>query len=149
LSARRGLEQRVSLITLGVANLEVSTAFYRDVLGWQPSSIGGGEVTFFALNGVVLGLYPAASLAVDAGVELEVGGGLSRMALAHNVRDRDDVDRVLAGVAAAGARLVKPAADAEWGGRSGYFADPDGFLWEVAWNPGFPIADDGSVGIPA
>lgn len=141
-------EQRVSLITLGVADLKASTAFYRDVLGWTPSSIGGGEVTFFQLNGVVLGLYPAAALAADAGVELEAGGGLRRMALAHNVRDRDGVDRVLAGVAAAGAWVVKPAADAEWGGRSGYFADPDGFLWEVAWNPGFPIAADGSIGIP-
>ena len=143
-----GVEQRVSLVTLGVADLEASTRFYREALGWTPASIGGGEVTFFALNGVVLGLYPAASLAEDAGVALESGGGFSRMALAHNVRDRDAVDRVLAAVEAAGARLVKPAADAEWGGRSGYFADPDGFLWEVAWNPGFPIADDGSIGLP-
>lgn len=110
---------------------------------------GNGPVTFFALNGVVLGLYPVAALAVDAGADLEAGGGLSRMALAHNVRDRKDVDRVLARVEEAGARLVRPAADAEWGGRSGYFADPDGFLSEVAWNPGFPILDDGSVEVPA
>lgn len=145
----RPVEQRLSLVTLGVTDLEASTRFYRDTLGWTPSSSGGGEVTFFPLNGVVLGLYPAASLAADAGLELEKGGGFSRVALAHNVRERDDVDRVLARVEAAGARLVKAATDAEWGGRSGYFADPDGFLWEVAWNPGFPIHADGSVEIPA
>lgn len=146
------LEQRLSLITLGVEDLARSTRFYREVLGWMPADLGGGEVSFFQLNGIVLGLYPRAALAADAGVDpgapaLE-SGGLSRVSLAYNVRERDDVDRVLSAVEAAGARLVKPAEDAFWGGRSGYFADPDGFLWEVAWNPGFPIGPDGSIQIP-
>lgn len=141
-------EQRLSLVTLGVSDLEASTRFYRDALGWTPSSIGAGQVSFFPLNGIVLGLFPRHELAADAGVEALESGGLSRVALAHNVRKREDVDRVLERLERAGARVVKPAEDAPWGGRSGYFADPDGFLWEVAWNPGFPIRADGSIELP-
>ena len=143
-----GFEQRLSLVTLGVADLEASTAFYRDVLGWTPSSLGGGEVTFFQLNWVVLGLFPRDELAADAGVGALEGGGYSRVALAHNVRERGEVDALLERVGEAGARVVKPAEDAFWGGRSGYFADPEGFLWEVAWNPGFTIHEDGSLEMP-
>lgn len=143
------VEQRLSLVTLGVEDLDASTRFYRDVLGWMPSSIGGGQVTFFPLNGIVLGLFPRRELAADAGVDVLESGGLSRVALAHNVRERDDVDRLLTAVGEAGARIMKPATDAPWGGRSGYFADPDGFLWEIAWNPGFPMGEDGSIEIPA
>lgn len=142
------MEQRLSLVTLGVSDLEVSTRFYSDVVGWKPSGIGGGQVTFFALNGVVLGLFPKDDLAADAGVPPSGSAGVTRVSLSHNVRERDDVDRVLARLGDAGARVVKPAVDTEWGGRSGYFADPDGFLWEVAWNPGFPIRADGSIELP-
>ena len=142
------LEQRLSLVTLGVTDLEASLRFYRDGLGWTPASTGGGDVAFFQLNGIILGLYARTALAADAGVDALESGGLTRTALAHNVRERDDVDRVLQAARDAGARINKPAEDAFWGGRSGYFADPDGFLWEVAWNPGFPIAPDGSVTIP-
>lgn len=144
----RRLEQRLSLITLGVDDLEASTLFYRDVLGWTPSSLGAGQVTFFALNGIVLSLFPKEELAADAGVAPFEPVGHPGVALAYNVREREDVDRVLGQVRSAGARVVKPAADAEWGGRSGYFADPDGVLWEVAWNPGFPIRDDGGIELP-
>lgn len=143
------LEQRLSVVTLGVFDLAESTRFYRDVLGWEPAGIGGGDVVFFQLNGFILGLYPATALAADAGVEELSTVGISRVALAYNVREREEVDRVLGSVAAAGARVVKDAEDAFWGGRSGYFVDPEGMLWEVAWNPGFPIADDGTVSIPA
>jgi uncharacterized protein len=151
-------EQRLSLITLGVSDLTRSRAFYRDVLGWTPSSVGGDDVVFFPLNGIVLGLLPRAALAADAGVDALDGGAhdpgapgvaLSRVALAYNVRERAEVDQALAQVRDAGARVVKPAEDAPWGGRSGYFADPDGFLWEVAWNPGFRIHEDGSIEVPA
>ncbi|MBW3553780.1 MAG: VOC family protein [Gemmatimonadetes bacterium] len=142
-------EQRLSLVTLGVEDLEASTRFYNDVLGWTPSSIGAGQVAFFPMNGVVLALFPRSDLAADAGVDTLESGGLSRVAIAHNVREREDVDRLLTAVAEAGARVVKPGTDAPWGGRSGYFADPDGFLWEVAWNPGFPIGPDGSIEVPA
>lgn len=148
MSERGGFDQRLSLVTLGVSDLEASTRFYGDVLGWTRSSVGGDQVTFFQLNGIVLALFPRAELAADAGVDVVESEGHSRVALAHNVRERDDVDRLLEQVADAGASVVKPAEDAFWGGRSGYFADPDGFLWEVAWNPGFAILDDGSIRIP-
>jgi catechol 2,3-dioxygenase-like lactoylglutathione lyase family enzyme len=143
-----GLEQRLSLITLGVEDLERSTRFYREVLGWTPSPVGAGQVTFFQLQGFILGLFPRDELAADAGVGALEGGGHSRVALAYNVREREHVDDVLAALEEGGARIVKPAEDAVWGGRSGYFADPDGFLWEVAWNPGFPIDPDGSTRLP-
>ncbi len=141
-------EQRLSLVTLGVTDLSRSTRFYRDVLGWTPSGIGGTEVTFFQLNGIVLGLFPHEALAEDAGVPSLESGGLARVALAHNVREREGVDALLARVERGGARVIKPASDAPWGGRSGYFADPDGFLWEVAWNPSFAIRGDGSIVMP-
>lgn len=146
--SERGLEQRLSLITLGVSDLEKSTQFYRDKLGWKPSSLGAGQVTFFQMSGFGLALFPREELAADAGIEDVAASGFSRVALAYNVRERVEVDHVLETVRAKGARIVKPAEDAPWGGRSGYFADPDGFLWEVAWNPGFPIEQDGSIRIP-
>ena len=142
------LDQRVSLITLGVTDLEASTRFYTEVLGWAPSSVGAGEVTFFPMRGFGVALFPRQDLSAEVGVAELESGGLSRVALAYNVRERDEVDRVLLRVDEGGARIVSPARDAEWGGRSGYFADPDGFLWEVAWNPGFPMAPDGSITIP-
>lgn len=148
MSASQGFEQRLSLITLGVRDLEVSTRFYQDILGWTPSPVGGDQVTFFQLNGFVLALFPRDELAADAGVDAVDSAGHSRMALAYNVRERNQVDELLTYVGTSGARVVKPAEDAFWGGRSGYFADPDGFLWEVAWNPGFEILDDGSIEMP-
>jgi uncharacterized protein len=141
-------EQRISLITLAVSDLDRAIAFYEDVLGWTRSSVGGDAVAFFPMNGMAVALFPREELAADAEVEGLEGGGLSRVALAYNVRQRDEVDALLAAVRRAGARVVKPARDAPWGGRSGYFADPDGFLWEVAWNPGFPIREDGGIEIP-
>ena len=141
-------EQRLTLITLGVSDLAASTAFYRDVLGWTPVPMDTDQVTFFQLNGIILGLWPATELAADAGVDALEGGGITRVALAHNVRTREEVDEVLEHLASRGVRLLKPATDTPWGGRSGYFADPDGVLWEVAWNPGFPIDLDGNVTIP-
>ncbi len=127
------MEPRISLITLGVADLGRATAFYRDGLGWPTEGDGVG-VTFLKLRGAWLSLYPRAELAVDAGVPAE-GVGFAGFALAHNVRSREDVDAALQHAQGAGARLVQPARETDWGGYSGYFADPDGFLWEVAWNP--------------
>jgi len=141
------MEPRISLITLGVADLARATRFYRDGLGWPQSSVGGGQVAFMRTDGAVLALYPRDLLAADAQLPA-AGTGFSGFALAHNVRSTEQVDRVLGEAVAAGATLLKPAQHAEWGGYSGYFADPDGFVWEVAWNPGFPLADDGSVMVP-
>lgn len=140
------MEQRVSLITLGVADLERSRAFYEG-LGWRRSMKGAEGVVFFQTGGMALALYPREELAKDAGVNAE-GQGFGGMALAYNARTRGDVDAVLAEAVRAGGRVVKAAQEAFWGGYSGYFADPDEFLWEVAWNPSFTIAADGSVQLP-
>lgn len=132
------MEPRLSFVTLGVRDLPRATAFYREVLGLPQIPTPEG-VSFFELGKTWLSLYPRAELAHDAGLSDEAPAiQFPGFTLAHNVRERDDVDRVLDELASGGARIVKPAADAEWGGRSGYFADPDGFLWEVAWNPHFP-----------
>lgn len=133
------MEQRLSLVSLHVADLSRSLHFYR-ALGWTVA-FADDEVGFIQLNGVVLSLFPG--LAQDAGL-MGAGAG-SRFALAHNVRSPDQVDAVLAEAEGAGAAITRPAHDADWGGRSGYFADPDEHLWEVAFNPAWPLADDGSV----
>ena len=143
------MEPRVSLITLGVSDLKRAVAFYRDGLGWPKSDAGGDEVAFFKTGGVVIALFPRASFAVDAGVDVEdvEHGGFPRFSLAHNVVEEGQVDSVLAEAAEAGATIVKEAQEIFFG-RHGFFADPDGFLWEVAWNPSFPMAADGSIELP-
>lgn len=140
------MEQRISLVTLGVGDLSRSIGFY-EALGWTRSLKGAEGVAFFQMGGMAFGLYPLDSLAADAGVNPE-RTGFAGVALAHNTRTREEVDAVLAEAAAKGGRIVKPAEEAFWGGYSGYFADPDGFLWEVAWNPGFTMRDDGGIEIP-
>lgn len=142
------MEPRISLITLGVSNLERSLRFYRDGLGlpttWSPEK----GVIFFKTTGVALALYPLAELAKDALIDpLAQRGGWAGIALAHNVRIKEDVDAILAAAEAAGGRIQKPAQDAFWGGYSGCFSDLDGHLWEVAWGA-FPFRDDGSLDIP-
>ena len=143
------MEPRISLITLGVADIARSTEFYRRI-GWTPSPPSSDDITFFQAGGMIFSLYGRAALAADAGLPSETApkGKSARITLAYNARAKDEVDAVLAEAEAAGAEIVKPAAEAFWGGYSGYFADPDGHLWEVAWNPGFPILDDGSVRLP-
>jgi uncharacterized protein len=143
------MEPRVSLLTLGVSDLERAVAFYRDGLGWPKSEVGGDEVAFFKTGGVVIALFPRVSFAADAGLYLEdvEHGGFSRVSLAHNVAEEKQVDAVLAEAAQAGATIVKEAQEIFFG-RHGFFADPEGFLWEVAWNPSFPMAADGSIELP-
>lgn len=130
------MEPRLSLVTLGVTDLARSIRFYTEVLGLVRLN-DHSDVAFFELGRTWLALYPRHLLAADAGVP-EEGGGFAGFTLAHNVRTPEAVDELLAQVEARGARVVKPATQADWGGRTGYFADPDGFLWEVAWNPHFP-----------
>ena len=143
------MEPRVSLVTLGVGDLERSVAFYRDGLGWPKSGVGGDEVAFFKTGGVVIALFPRASFADDAGVDVNdvEHGGFARFSLAHNVAEEEQVDSVLAEAAGAGATIVKESQEIFFG-RHGFFADPDGFLWEVAWNPSFPMSADGSLELP-
>jgi uncharacterized protein len=140
------MEQRISLITLGVADLASSRAFY-ERLGWQRSVRAADGIAFFQAGGMAFALYPRGELAKDAGVSSQ-GHGFPGFALAFNARSRGEVDAVLAEARAAGATILKAAEEAFWGGYSGYFSDPDGFLWEVAWNPSFPIAEDGSIRLP-
>jgi uncharacterized protein len=140
------MEQRISLVTLGVDDLERSRAFY-ERLGWLRSVRGAEGIAFFQAGGMAFALYPRSDLAKDANLSPE-GRGFPGFALAYNARSRAEVDVVLAEAQAAGATLLKPAQEAFWGGYAGYFADPDGFAWEVAWNPSFPIAADGSLCLP-
>jgi hypothetical protein len=140
------MEQRVSIITLGVRDLNHSREFY-ERLGWQRSMADNEGIVFFQVGGMALAFYPRNELVKDANV-LADGSGFAGITLAYNTRTRDEVDSVLAQAQSAGAKLLKRAAEAFWGGYSGYFSDPDGFAWEVAWNPFFQIAADGSIKLP-
>jgi hypothetical protein len=141
------MDQRVTLITLGVADLERAIRFYRDGLGWVPSSASqAGEVAFFQVGGIGLALWSRASLAGDARVA--DGGGWGGIALAQNHGSREAVDAAVASALAAGATLLKAPEATDWGGYSGYVADPDGHPWEVAHNPFWPLAGDGSLVLP-
>jgi uncharacterized protein len=143
------MQPRITLITLGVGDLERALRFYRDGLGWPLSSASvEGDVAFFRTDGAVLALYPRELLAADAHLPPD-GSGFGGIALAQNVRSRAEVDAVLAQAVAAGGAILKPAVEAEWGGYHGYFADLDGYPWEIAWNPGFPIKPDGNLDLPA
>lgn len=132
------MEPRLSLVTLGVSDLERSRRFYADGLGLPQRPQSSDDVVFFTLHGVWLSLFPHEALAEDAGVSSE-GVGFRGITLAHNVRTEAEVEEVLAQAERAGATIVKTAQPTFWGGYSGYFADPDGFLWEVAHNPFFWI----------
>lgn len=136
------MEQRVSLVTLGVSDLARSRAFYEE-LGWVPSSQSTDDVVFFQAGGMVLGLWDRAQLAEDSGIA--DSGGWGGVTLAHNVRSPEDVDRVISEARAAGAEIPREPSATFWGGYSGVFIDPDGHPWEVAHNPGWPLDDDGSV----
>lgn len=140
------MEQRLSIVTLGVEDLQRSREFY-ERLGWKRSMSKAEGIVFFQAGGMALALYPRDELAKDANVSAQ-GDGFRGISLAYNARNRAEVDTVLNVAEAAGARILKPAQEAFWGGYSGYFCDPDGFPWEVAWNPFFPIAEDGSIRIP-
>jgi predicted lactoylglutathione lyase len=140
------MEQRLSIVTLGVEDLARSRKFY-EALGWRRCFAQTDGIVFFQLNGMALALYPREELAKDANVD-PASQGFSGITLAYNGRTREEVNSVLAEAENAGAKILKPAQDVFWGGYSGYFADPDGFLWEVAWNPGLSIAADGSIKFP-
>lgn len=139
------MEPRISLVTLGVADLARSRAFY-EALGWKGQEV---EETFFVQAGSsAVVLWSRAKLADDAGISEAGSDGFGGVALAHNVRSREEVDAIMTAAGAAGATITKPAADTFYGGYAGYFADPDGHLWEVAHNPGFTLAADGALTLP-
>jgi hypothetical protein len=136
----------VSFVTLGVGNIARSRAFY-DRLGFRASSASTSDVVFYDARGVVLALFGRAALADDAGMA-DSEAGFSGVTLAHNVGSEAEVDAVLAEAVAAGGRLVKSGQKAFWGGYSGYFSDPDGHLWEVAFNQFMPLDERGHVRLP-
>jgi uncharacterized protein len=141
------MRQRISLITLGVRDFERSLKFYRDGLGWQPSSASGDDVAFFQMGGVVFGLYPREKLAEDAKVAPQ-GSGFSGITLAYNTKSKAEVEEILDMARELGAKITKEAQDVFWGGYNGYFEDPDGYLWEVAWNPFFEFDENDNIRLP-
>jgi catechol 2,3-dioxygenase-like lactoylglutathione lyase family enzyme len=139
------MEQRLSVVTLGVRDLERARRFY-EALGWRRRNTHA-EVVFFQTGGMVVALFGREALAADAAVA-EAGSGFSGVVLAYNTRTREEVDAVLAEAEAAGGSVRKLGQNAFWGGYTGCFADPDGHLWEVAWNPEWTLLEDGSVQLP-
>jgi catechol 2,3-dioxygenase-like lactoylglutathione lyase family enzyme len=139
------VEQRISLLTLGVADLRRARAFY-EALGWTSGAAPEDDVVFFQAGGAVLALWDRARLAEDSGVR--DSGGWGGVTLAHNVRSPEEVDAVMEEARAAGAGIVREAGETFWGGYSGAFTDPDGHPWEIAHNPRWTLAADGSVQLP-
>jgi predicted lactoylglutathione lyase len=143
------MEQRISLITLGVADVSRARAFY-ERLGWRGQELQ--ETVFFQAGSMALILWGRAKLAEDSGVN-DAGvngsaGAFDGVVLAHNLRSRAEVDALLADAAAAGAEITQPARETFYGGYAGCFRDPDGHVWEIAWNPGFTLGPDGSLVLP-
>ncbi len=142
------MEPRISLITLGVSNLERSLRFYRDGLGFPTTWTPDKGVIFLQTSGTRLALYPYESLTREISPDwIQPRSRFSGITLAHNVREKGEVDEILMRAERAGAKIEKPAQDTFWGGYAGYFSDPDGFLWEIAWGA-FPFLPDGSLDIP-
>jgi catechol 2,3-dioxygenase-like lactoylglutathione lyase family enzyme len=139
------VEQRISLITLGVADVGRAKTFY-ERLGWRGQETDG--TVFFQAGGMAVVLWAREALAGDAGIDDRPADGFGGLAIAHNVRSRPEVDAVLADAANAGAEITQAARETFYGGYAGYFADPDGHLWEVAYNPGFALGPDGSIILP-
>ncbi|MBT4932088.1 MAG: VOC family protein [Rhodospirillaceae bacterium] len=140
------MEQRISLVTLGVANVATARAFY-ERLGWTASSASMDEVVFFDMGGWMFGLYGQSNLSKDSGLteNKPVPGGIT---LAYNTRSREEVDHFMDEVKEAGATILASPVEMPWGGYVGYFADPDGHPWEISWVPHFPILEDGRLEIP-
>lgn len=138
-----GLRHNISFVTLGVEDLKRSRNFYM-AMGLEEHPSSNEHVAFFDMGGQLFALFDREQLAADAGVESDDGKGM-RGSLSQNVAEREDIDRILGRAAMAGGRIVKEPSAPPWGGVRGYFSDPDGFLWEIAWNPATRIDPDGRV----
>lgn len=138
------MEQRLTLITLGVSDLETSTRFYEENFGWQKAESSSEDITFFQLNGIMLSLFERGELAKDIGVEAE-GEGFSGFTLSYNTRNEEEVDKIVEELRSRGAEVVKEPQKVFWGGYSSYIADPDGHLWEIAFNPYMELDEKGDV----
>ena len=138
------MNQRLHLVTLGVREFEKSKKFYEEILGWQPASASSDDVAFFQAGGVVFALYPREKLAEDA-LTSPKGSGFAGFTLAYNAKSESEVDGIIAGLKSKGVKIVKEPQKLFWGGYSSYFADPDDYLWEVAYNPYFAFDEDGNL----
>ena len=136
------MQQQIAAVTLGIDDIDRSRRFYVDGFGWRPV-FENDEIVFYQMNGFVLGTWRKAALEGDMKRPAGVGGGA--YALAHNTADKDQVDRVIASLISAGGTVLRPADAPPHGGYRGYVADPDGHAWEIAWNPDWPIDDEGHV----
>ena len=141
------MSPRITLVTLGVTDMVASRAFY-ERLGFVASTASNADVTFFSANGIVLGLFGHDALAHDAKLEAHPVPAFRGVSLAWNAESEAATDAIMAHAQTCGAKIVKPAEKVFWGGYSGYFADPDGHLWEVAHNPFFPLDDQGRIQLP-
>ena len=141
------MRQKFNLITLGVKDFQKSLDFYEKGLGWKKSSSSMEEIAFFSLGGMVLSIYPRTALAEDATVD-EKGSGFSGITISYNAKSEAEVDEVLKEAEKLGAKIVKPAQKVFWGGYSGYFSDPDGHLFEVAFNPFWELDELDNVKLP-
>ncbi len=139
------MEQRISLITLGVSDLAAARAFY-EALGWRGQQ--AQDTVFFQAGGSALVLWGRVDLAADSGVEDGGSDGFGGVALAHNVRSRDEVDQIVEAARSAGAAVTREPAETFYGGYAGCFTDLDGHVWEIAHNPGFPLDEDGNLTVP-
>lgn len=138
--------KKVNLVTLGVKDLEKAKSYYGNLFGWATIPKPTEGVAFYDMGGWILSLFPTPELAKDAKLSAE-GQGFRNCSFAHTVETKEAVAELLAEAEKLGGKIIKPAEDVFWGGRSGYFADPDGHLWEIAWNPGFPKKPDGTLDV--
>lgn len=138
------MNQHLHLVTLGVTDLEISRKFYTEILGWKLSASSNEDVVFFQAGGVVLALFPREKLAEDALTSPE-GSGFSGVTLACNARSESEVDEIIRDLKSKGVKIAKEPQKVFWGGYSSYFVDPDGYHWEVAYNPFFPFDERGNL----
>ncbi|MBN8656207.1 MAG: VOC family protein [Anaerolineae bacterium] len=138
------MEQHLHLITVGVKDFKRSYQFYTEILGWKPASASQDDVAFFQTSGVVFAIYPREKLAEDALLSPE-GSGFSGMTLAYNAQSEAEVDEIIRDLKAKGVKIIKEPQKVFWGGYSSYFADPDDYRWEVAYNPYFAFDENGNL----
>jgi catechol 2,3-dioxygenase-like lactoylglutathione lyase family enzyme len=138
------MNRHLHIVTLGVRDFETSKKFYGETLGWKPSDASNDGITFFQAGGIVLALFPREELAKDALVD-PVGHGFAGFTLAYNARSESEVDEIIADLKSKGVKIVKEPQKVFWGGYSSYFADPDEYCWEVAYNPFFPFDENGNL----
>lgn len=135
----------ISIVTIGVEDVARSRRFYEEGMGWPVASDSGDEIVFFNLPGAILAIYSYEDLAEETGLPMTRGLGFGGITLAQNFKSKEEVDQVMETARSAGALILTPPVDRHWGGYSGYFADPDGYPWEIAWGPDFEFNEDGTL----